>query len=402
MLRALKFIVVALILLGIAWWIGTLPGTLTAASGPYTVETSVPAALLILFLIAVLFTVILRVIGGVRRAPGGIGAWRGGRRRQQGEAAIQRGMVALAAGDAPAARAAGATARKTLGDHPMALFLAAESARLAGFEAEAKSAFTKLTAHRHMAFLGHHGLLQQSFAAGDHEAASVHADAAEAAYPGSPWLKNKRLELAVRRRQFGTAMSLTADRRQTAALSVEEARATADPRRALSLAKRAVKADPTLAPAVVVLANALRAAGKPRAARKTLLAGWKAAPHPMIAAAFLEPVATPIERAQAASELAAQAPGTVESELALAQTALAALLTGEARRHAQTVIASGEDDGRAAAILQELDGQPVAAVIPTRWVCDACHHAAPDWSAACPNCHKIGSLVWRRPGTALA
>ena len=123
----------------------------------------------------------------------------------------------------------------------------------------------------------------------------------------------------------------------------------------MRFAKQAVRADPTLAPGVVALADALNAAGKARAARRALLAGWKAQPHPLIAQAWFAPVATPIERAQAAAELAAANPGHAESELVLGETALAARLTGEARRHAEAAIAAGATDARADNILAALE-----------------------------------------------
>ena len=47
-----------------------------------------------------------------------------------------------------------------------------------------------------MAFLGHRGLLRHSVAEGEHDQAHSHALAAEDAYPGSRWLRGKRLELA--------------------------------------------------------------------------------------------------------------------------------------------------------------------------------------------------------------
>ena len=159
MLRAVKFLLIAAVLLVLAWWIGGLPGDVTAHVGPYTVETSTPAALLVLFLIA---SALFRVAARDRRhpaRPGGLSAWRGGRRQQQGELATQRGIVALAAGDAAAARAEAGRARKLLGDTPLVLLLAAESARLAGQAEQAQAAFPQLTRHKDMAFLGHRGLL---------------------------------------------------------------------------------------------------------------------------------------------------------------------------------------------------------------------------------------------------
>ena len=209
MLRAVKFLLIAAVLLVLAWWIGGLPGDVTAHVGQYTVETSTPAALLVLFLIALFFFVLLRVIGGIRRAPGGLSAWRGGRRQRQGELATQRGIVALAAGDAAAARAEAGRARKLLGDTPLVLLLVAESARLAGQAEQAQAAFSQLTRHKDMAFLGHRGLLTHSIAQGAHDEAHAHALAAEDAYPGSHWLRGQRLELAVRQENWAGALALT-------------------------------------------------------------------------------------------------------------------------------------------------------------------------------------------------
>ena len=272
-------------------------------------------------MIALLLTILLRVLGGIRRAPGGVVAWRGGRRQRLGEIATQRGLVALAAGDIAAARAEAGRARKCLGDTPLVLLLTAETARLAGMAEQAQEAFRRLAQDKDMGFLGHHGLLRHSLAVRDHEAARDHMLAAERAYPGSAWLQDQKKELAVRRQDWATALNLTRNPAEIAAFAIAAARASSTPKHALAYAKKAVKAAPDLAPAVVAYAAALRQAGKPRAAKKALLAGWKAAPHKLIAAAYLEPLATPLERAQAASELAAARPGHAESELVLGETA---------------------------------------------------------------------------------
>ncbi len=400
MLRAVKLILIAAVVLLLAWWIGGLPGSVRASSGGYTVETSVPAAILMLFLIAVLLTVLLRVVGGLRRAPGGFSAWRGGRRQKLGEVAVQRGLVALAAGDAKAAWAEAGRARKLLGDTPLALLLGAEAARLAGKAAEARAAFDLLSRHEEMGFLGHRGLLRQHLEQGEHEEAKTHAAAAEARYPGSAWVRAQRLALALREGDFRAALRLTQVPAEVAALATAAARASTGKGEALSYAKQAVKADAKLAPAVVALAQALRDAGKPRAASKALLAGWAAAPHPLIAQAYLAPVGGLIEQVQAAAVLAAAKPGHAESELLLAQTSLHAALPAEARRHAQAAIAAGAGDARARDVLAGLDGKPPGGGARPVWVCGACHTPQEDWAAVCPACHKAGTLAWRTPAPA--
>jgi HemY protein len=401
MLRALRFLLVAAVLLVIVWWVGSLPGTVTADVGRYVIVTSTPASVLILVMIALLLAVIFRVLGGLRRAPWRLGAWRGGRRQRLGELATQRAIVALAAGDAPAAKTEAGRAQKLIGEAPLVLLVQGEAARLAGDEAQARIAFEKLTRHKDMAFLGHHGLIRHSLAQGAHEAAHGHALAAQDAYPGSPWLREKRLEIAVKKADWPAALALTKAPHEVAALATAAANEAADPAASLGYAKRAVKAAPASPPAVLAYARALRAAGKPRAARKALLAGWKAAPQPDLAAAFLAFDEAPLERAKAAGELAAAAPGQAASELVLAQTALAAQLPGEARRHALAAQAAGLHDGRAEAVLAALDGGAAPPVTPSVWQCDACQAAQPDWSPACVACGRLGRLAWRAPGAVM-
>jgi HemY protein len=401
MLRALRFLLVAAVLLAIVWWVGGLPGDVVAHGGRFTIETSTPAAILILVLVAAFLTILFRVLGSLRGAPGRLGDWRFGRRRRQGEVAVQRAIVALAAGDLPAAKTQAAAARKLLGEAPLALLVQAEAARLSGGEAAARAGFAQLTQHKDMAFLGYHGLIRHSLAGGAHEQAHEHALAAADAYPGSPWLREKRREIAVKKADWPAALALTTAPLEVAALAAAAAGASEDPVVAMTYARRAVKAAPGNTAAVLAYAAALMKRGKNRAARKALLAGWKAAPHPGIAAAFLSVHESKLAQAKAAGELAAAAPGHGESELVLAQTSLAAALPGEARRHALAAREAGIDDGRADAVLAQLDGLPAVPVRPVLWQCSACHGAQEAWAPACAQCGRIGTLVWNRPGTAL-
>jgi HemY protein len=404
MLRALRFLLIAAVLLLLAWWIGSLPGTLTARSGSITVETSVPAAILMLALLVLCLVALLRMIGRLRRAPGGFFAWRGARRRRLGEIATQRGIVALAAGDGAGAGAEADRARKLLGETPLVLLLTAESARIAGRTDQAQAAFQKLTLHKDMAFLGHRGLLRHHLAAGDHDTADVHAKAAASSYPGSDWLRGKQREIAIGKGDFPAALRLTSEKTEVAALATAAAVAATDDRQAVGFAKQAVKANPALGPAVVAYAAALRKIGRPGAARRALLAGWAVAPQPMIAESFIAPFPTPLERAQTAVTLAAARPGHPESELLLAQTSLAARLTGEARRHAEAAIAAGLNDGRAAAVLAALDGLAGAPPpAPPGWVCTACRTTHETWQPVCPHCRKTGTIAWAAAsGTVIA
>jgi HemY protein len=205
----------------------------------------------------------------------------------------------------------------------------------------------------------------------------------------------------VKQEDYAAALALAKEPRARAALAVAAAAQARTPQRALALAREAVKAEPASPVALAALAKAPRGAGKERAARRTLLKGWKRAPHPWLAELWLAPVTDPLARAQAAQKLAAANPGHVESELLLAGTALAARLPGEARRHAEAALRAGNADGRAAAILAELEGKPPPPSAPA-WRCEACHTPAAAWHCLCPACGKIGTLRPNNAGLAPA
>jgi HemY protein len=205
------------------------------------------------------------------------------------------------------------------------------------------------------------------------------------------------------------ALALTHDPAEIAALATAAANAADHPADARRYGKQAIKAAPKLAPAIAAYARALRRSNKERAARKVLVNGWAASPHPLIAAAFLEKISSPIERAQAASELAKAAPGQAESEFLLAETSLAAQLSGEAKRHAHAAIQAGMTDKRPYNVLATVEPSPdnisAAASAPAaRWLCENCSAETSDWAAICPSCGKAGRLAWKTSAksTALA
>ncbi|MGE4481350.1 heme biosynthesis HemY N-terminal domain-containing protein [Acidocella sp.] len=400
MWKALKFCVLAAVILALAWWVAGLPGEVNANAGDYQISTSTPVALLLVLAVLAVLIMLFRVLGGLRRAPGRFSGWRGGRRAQAGELALQRGLVAVAAGDASGAKAASVKARSLLGDTPFVQWLNAEAARLSGQTEQARLAFERLTQSKEMKFLGHQGLLRESLKAGRADEAAKQAEAAEEAYPGGNWTRRQRLTLAVRDGNYAAALRLTQEPQERTALAVAAAEKAETPKLALEFAKQAVKAGPTFPLAQAALARALRGLGKERAARKTLLKGWKSAPHPALAALWFTPGASVLERAQAAALLAAENPGHMESELLLSETALTAKLPGEARRHAEAALKAGNADGRAAAILAKLDGEPAPAIAPA-WRCTACRAQLDEWSCACPACGKVGTLTPNRPSTAL-
>jgi HemY protein len=197
-----------------------------------------------------------------------------------------------------------------------------------------------------------------------------------------------------------------------------EAEAQGRDAEALKLARAAFEAAPGLAPATAWYAELLAAKGSKRRARRALEAGWRAAAHPALAAAYgaLYAEETPLARVRRFERLSSLNPDSAEGRIALAGAALKARLWGEARRH---LSAAGLADGSAAsprlcslmAALEEGergDGETArrwrerAAAIETpdpAYQCNSCGLETPKWSPICPRCRGFDQLIWRRyPG----
>jgi HemY protein len=346
------------------------------------------------------------------------------RRRRAGDVAVTQALLALASGEKADARREASRARRLRGDTPQTLLLAAEAGRLAGRDDEAEVAFRTLADRPDSAFLGLRGLLRQAIAREDWSEAAAIARRAEAAQPGATWLRQERARLAVRAGNWADALALADADTPKAPLATAAAEAEPDPARALRLAKQAWQEDPSLAPAALAYASRLRASGRENRALATIRQSWGVAPQPDLAGFALAPIVEPLERMPAAQRLAAVNPEHVESRLLLARIALAAGLTGEARRHAEAARDAGVNQRRLWLLLAEIEelegGDTESGRLAQRdalrhaatadsdpvWRCSACHTVDPTWHPSCPNCFTVGSLRWTAttphgPSTAL-
>lgn len=416
MRRILGLLLVAALVLGAAWYLAGLQGTITARIGGTTIEAPSAIAALAAALAFLLGFLALRLLGGLIRLPRRLHAWRGARQRRLGEVAATRAMVSLAAGEPEEARRDAARARRLLGETAQTLLLTAQAARLSGRPAEAEAALVTLTRRPETAFLGYRGLLRRASERGDWAEAARLARAAEAAHPGAVWLRGERARLAVRNAQWEQALGLVDADAPKAALGAGAAAAAEDPARARQLARRAWKDDPALAPAALAYAARLRAAGRERKAQAVIRRSWTLAPHPDLAAFALAPITDKLARMRAGQALVAARGDDAESHLLLGRLALAAGLVGEARRHAEAARAAGMAQRRLwlliAAIEEAAGGETEAgraaqrdalrraaeAAADPAWHCAACGADSAHWAPACPSCHAAGSLRWGAPG----
>lgn len=417
MRRVLALLIVTAATIAAAWWIAGLTGTVSATIAGTTIQTTTPVALVALLLVVLLVAVVVRVALGLAGVAPRLGRWRARRRREAGDQATTRTLVALASGDAGAARKEAARARRLLGDTPQTLLHAAEAARLSGHDDEAAALFRLLAARQDAGFLGLRGLFRQAMARKDWSAATAMVQQAEAQRPGTKWLRAERSELAVRTGNWTQAIALAAPDAPTGAYAVAAAEAEPDLNRAIGMAKAEWSRNPRFIPAALLYATKLRQSGRESRAQDVLRTTWRTEPHPDVADLAIAAAATPAGQLREATKLAQINPGHPESLFLLARLELADGRVDDALRHAEAARNAGMNQQRLYTMFAELNQAQPGALAPLdpqlaamrlattiqpdpAWHCAACGAPQPIWRPICPACDTPGRIVWGVGNTA--
>ncbi len=419
------------ILVAAAVWISQRPGRLSVEWLGYAIDMPVAAALAVLLVLLALTALSYRLWLALRRGPGALGRRRNTKKREQGYRALTQGMVAVAAGDAEAAKRYAAKAESLLHEPPLTLLLSAQAAQLQGDEQAASRYFKAMLERKETEFLGLRGLLTQAIKRGDRAAALDYARQAQALQPKAQWPAAALAELeaasgnwleadnALAKAQKTKALGKDDARQRRSALLVEESRAAAKsgrPDAALQAAQTAFDLDPARVPAAAQLARLRAAAGQHSKATKVLEQAWRIAPHPDLAAAWGEVSAkqTPLDLVKRYEALLALSPQSPDAHRALAKAAIAARLWGVARSHLQQAEAV-EPSAATYRLYVELaraehgDGPQARdwlarianAEADAGWACGNCGTAHEEWHAVCAACGGFDSITWRRPPSQL-
>jgi HemY protein len=383
--------------------------------------------LIIAFLLLLLLVwLVTGAVSALLRLPRGFRRRREARRRRAGEAALTRGLVALAAGDAAAAQLQAYRAEKLLDRSAMPLLLAAEAAERQGDRAAARRYFAALMEQEDTAFIGLRGLLAQALRDGDQKTALRLAERTRQLRPDVAWVTETLLTLQARAGEWEAARDTLGGASRRGVIPADRARhhrgvvfyelsraaeSRAALRQAAALAAKAQAQAPDIAVIACHHARLLSGLGRSRAAARAIERAWRLAPHPELAHAYLDlhTEAAPLECAAILQTLTAQTPDAVESHVVLAEAALAAQLWGEARRHL-TAAGSGrrrlclmmsrledaENSGRGREWLDRALGAPPDPC----YVCAACANESTDWHSLCPRCGGFDTLSWRMPERA--
>jgi HemY protein len=413
-------ILLALLVSG-AVWLADHPGSVQIDWLNYRLSTSVPIILVLLLAVSGGLFFLIRLIAAILRAPGDFRARRREKRRHHGYRALSDGLAAAAAGHAKQARRMAVKAEKLLKDPSLTRVLSAQTAQLSGDQAAERRHYEAMRERPETALMGWRGLLELALAEGKRDEALELAEGARKLAPSDPALADILFTLLMEAGKLAEAQELLLDagkrramtRDQTArrrALVLNErarrAERDGDVKDAAAFAKQAVSADPTLADASLRLARLQL----PRQAAIVLERAWKLDPLPELAAAYaaLVPEEEPLQRLRRLEKLADLQPDAWATHRILGETALAAKLWGQARKHL-SIAAEIRPTASLLGLLSRLEleeyknqkaAQAWLSEVPAAdpdWVCSACGAHAPAWTAECPSCGALDRLSWETP-----
>jgi len=421
------------------------PGRVEIVWQGWLIDTSVGVLVVVGLLVAVVVAGLLSVTGAVLGFPGLFMRRRHDRRRRAGYRALTRGMVAVAAGDAQEAQRQARKADLLLAEPPLTLLLSAQAAQLNGDESAAQRFFAAMLDRPETEFLGLRGLLNQAERAGDTATALRLAERARSLRPGTPWVVESMLDLQARAGHWETARDTLAEAVKRGVVAPERGRHVrgvilhelslaaeqrGERRQAVALAAKAQALTPDLAGPACHHARLLLDLRRPRPAAKALERAWRHAPHPDLARLYrdIHRHESPQSRLASLERLAAQHPQSRESHLMLAEAALDARLSGEARQHLEQAArvpppgptprlcllmarleevehldagkAIGSTGGGAAGPMRRWLDRAVDALPDPRYVCAHCGGEALEWHALCPHCGGFDTMSWRTPARA--
>lgn len=428
MVRVLIYLAVFACLAFGAVWLADRPGEVSVLWQGYRIETSVAIAAIGVVALAFVVLLVWAVLRFVFGLPSAFSLSSRARRRARGFEAVSRGMVAIGAGDPVAAGRYTGEARRFVPNEPLTLLLEAQTAQLSGDRGQAEAAFKAMLDRPETRVLGLRGLFVEAKRRGDMAAARAFADDAVRRSPSLAWANDALLDFhtnagdwpaartAVERRAALRLADKAEARRQRAVLLAAEALQERDrePEKALAAALEAVKLAPSLTPAAALAGRMLSERSDVRKASKLLETAWREAPHPDIAAAYLDarPGDSALDRLNRATTLSKLRPADPESVLVLAGAAIQAREFQKARETLKPLLAGGasvracllmaeleEAEHGAAGRVREWLARATRAPHDAAWVADGL--VSDHWMPVSPISGRLDAFVWTVPPATL-
>ncbi len=421
----LFFVLLAAASFGFAW-LADRPGEIVLTWQGYRIETTLLVALGAVAVLTIVLIITWSILRFVFRIPAIMSLTARARRNTKGYAAVSKGMVAAAIGDAKVTEKAAREATKHLGDVPLAALLQAQSAQISGDRDKAIRTFNQMLENDETRVLGLRGLYLEACRNGDTAAAHVFAKEAYDLAP-LPWAGQALLEYHATADQWAAALAVvessiarkaidkTSGNRQRGVLKTGIAMELAgrEPDEALRIAREAIKLAPDLIPAYVTAGRLLARKGDIRRAGRILEDGWRVMAHPEIARAYLDmrPGDSAADRLARAKTLTEVYPDHIEARLTLARAALEARDFELARKTMDPVFDANAPRAtvRACLLMADLEetehgengkvrewlGRATRAARDPMWISDGI--VTDTWAPASPVTGKLDAFIWETP-----
>lgn len=423
MWRVLLYLVLLAIAAAGAVWLADHPETVSVTWGGREYTTSLAVGAVAIAVLAIALAALFALVSFLLRLPSTVGRKSRRRRHAKGLSALSRGIVAVGAGDAAAARRHAGDAERLLGQEPLTLLLKAQAAQASGNREAAEATFREMSELPETRVLGLRGLYVEARRRGDHAAARQHAEEAARAAPAVAWANDAVLEGhsadgnwagAIGTLERRTSLGLvdrTTSRRHRAVLHAADAlsRESTDPEGALTAALEAVRLAPELVPSAALAGRLLSRRGDLKRAAKIVETAWRESPHPDLAEVYLDlrPGDSATDRLRRAETLARLSSWAPESRLAIARAALDArdparardavrpILEGRPPLRVCLMMADIEEADGATGRVREWLARAARSPRDKAWIADGV--VAERWAPVSPVTGRLDAFVWDTP-----
>lgn len=427
MLRLLILLaVLAALSLGASWVLDN-NGAVELVWLGYEIRTSVAFLFLVVGILLVLLVLTLDIIRFIRGIPSRLSLAFSSNRQEKALVAVTAGFTALAINDVKNVRRSAEKLQRLLGrTQPLALLLAAESARLEGNHTKAKEHYLELAKHKQTETLGIKGLMAQALKEENTEEALKLARGAYDKQPKLEGVAPTLVTLYKRAGRFDEALQVVEKStrgflpRATVFKPEDHARLLLTQAQGLmseqhnvqaeTLLKKAHALVPEDVPVTTAYAETLVALGKLKKAETLIVAQWKLKPYPEHVEVLkgLYSSLPPTKLLKTAERLLKLMPEDAVAHTLMAEAALAADDLTRARNHAKLAMAQREttDLCLLMARVEEKSGEEHAdeatswrrkatqAFLPAQWLCSACARPHARWQMQCSQCRATDSIVW--------
>ncbi|MFV0431908.1 MAG: heme biosynthesis HemY N-terminal domain-containing protein [Alphaproteobacteria bacterium] len=436
MFRLFSFIILtAAIVAGVFFASTHLTDVLNLQLGNWDVSMPYSVAAIAAIAVIGLFVFLDRMVRWVFDLPFISPLKRSVRRQAKSYTAINKGLVAVAAGDSKEALKQAKRAEKLGDKSSLTHLLVAQAALSSNDEEEAIKRYTELLKDKDTRLMGYRGLFTLAVNRGDHQDALKIAKKAFELHPQSKWAFDSLFDLQIRTGNFDDALLLvpTGVKNQhftpqegqhlKAVLSTEIARiqklSDGDEQEILKLLKVAHKEDVDFVPASLYLIHYYLDQGKKRKALQLMEAIWRDSPRHDIIPLWQEAQdTTDAEKLYGlAKKFALLNSDNEESRLLVASYAIKAQKWDDAESILNKLLSENDvPQQRTLRLLAELESRDENRQNPEKiqqyladmknarmtpcWVCDVSGIPAKEWQAISPS-GKFDGLKWAEAGNVI-